>query len=258
VKETGTLRLPELIAHRGYAARYPENTLIGIEAAIQAGARYVEVDVQLSADSAPVLFHDRDLKRVCGVQGGVHEFTLEQLRQFHAYEFGRFGYKFANTPIATLAELCELLQRHPRVTAFIEVKQESLDHFGIALTLKHIASELRPIAQQCVLISFSNELLLTARNAQQKGWHALGAVVEKWRERKREIIHAIKPEYLFCDVRGLPWFGRLHLEGAQLAVYEVTDAELALRLAERGVALIETFAIGEMLAQLELMRGAAA
>jgi glycerophosphoryl diester phosphodiesterase len=195
---------------------------------------------------------------VCGVQGGVHEFTLEQLRQFHASEFDRFGYKFANTPIATLAELCELLQRHPRVTAFIEVKQDSLDQFGIALTLKHIANELYPIAKQCVLISFSNELLLTARKAQQKGWHALGVVVEKWRERKRDIIQSIKPEYLFCDARGLPWFGRLHLDGAQLVVYEITDTGLALRLAERGAALIETFAVGEMLAKFELIRGAAA
>ena len=250
--------IPELVAHRGYAAHYPENTLIGIEAAIQSGARYVEVDVQLSADKAPVLFHDRDLKRVCGVQGGVHEFTLEQLRRFHAYEFDRFGYKFANTPIATVAELCELLRRHPRVTAFIEVKQESLDQFGIAVTLEHIASELHPIAKQCVLISFSNELLLTARKAQTKGWYALGAVVEKWREHKRDIIQAIKPEYLFCDVRGLPWFGRLHLDTAQLVVYEITDTGLALRLAERGTALIETFAVGEMLAEFELIRGAAA
>jgi glycerophosphoryl diester phosphodiesterase len=82
--------------------------------------------------------------------------------------------------------------------------------------------------------------------------------VEKWRERKRDIIQSIKPEYLFCDVRGLPWFGRLHLDGAQLVVYEVTDTGLALRLAERGAALIETFSIGEMLAKFELIRGAAA
>ena len=61
--------IPEHVAHRGYTRHYPENTLIGIEAAIQAGARYVEVDVQLAADKTPILFHDRNLKRVCGVQG---------------------------------------------------------------------------------------------------------------------------------------------------------------------------------------------
>ncbi len=250
--------IPELVAHRGYALRYPENTLIGIEAAMSAGARYVEVDVQLSADITPVLFHDRTLKRVCGVPGKIHEFTLEQLRRFHAFEFDRFGYKFANTPIATLAELRELLQRHPRVTAFIEVKRESLERFGISQTLNAIATELQPVAQQCVLISFSNELLLAAHKAQRKSWRALGAVVDKWRERKHDIIQAIKPEYLFCDVHGLPWFGPLRMDGAQLVIYEVTDAGLALRLAKRGAALIETFACRELLAQFELIRGAAA
>ena len=35
-----------LVAHRGYPARLPENTLPSIKAALQAGARYVEVDVQ--------------------------------------------------------------------------------------------------------------------------------------------------------------------------------------------------------------------
>ena len=49
------MRIPELVAHRGYPQHYPENTLIGIEAAITAGARFIDVDVQLSADRVPVL-----------------------------------------------------------------------------------------------------------------------------------------------------------------------------------------------------------
>ena len=40
------------------------------------------------------------------------------------------------------------------------------------------------------------------------------------------------------------------------SVYEITDAALALKLAKRGVELVETFAIGEMLDQLELLRAA--
>lgn len=47
-----------LVAHRGCAARYPENTLAAVAAALQEGACCVEVDVQLSADRVPVLMHD--------------------------------------------------------------------------------------------------------------------------------------------------------------------------------------------------------
>ena len=48
----------ELVAHRGYAARYPENTRESLAAAVRAGARFLEFDVQLSADGVPVLLHD--------------------------------------------------------------------------------------------------------------------------------------------------------------------------------------------------------
>ena len=61
----------ELVAHRGYPRHYPENTLIGIEAAIRAGAAYVEVDIQLSSDQVPLLYHDSDMQRLSGKPGAV-------------------------------------------------------------------------------------------------------------------------------------------------------------------------------------------
>jgi glycerophosphoryl diester phosphodiesterase len=51
------MRTPELIAHRGDTLHYPDNTRPAFEAALRAGATYVEIDVQLTADRVPVLFH---------------------------------------------------------------------------------------------------------------------------------------------------------------------------------------------------------
>jgi glycerophosphoryl diester phosphodiesterase len=73
------MTVPELIAHRGWPRRHPENSLPGIEAALMAGAGYVEVDVQLSADRVPVLFHDAGLERLCGVPGPVAARRLDEL-----------------------------------------------------------------------------------------------------------------------------------------------------------------------------------
>ena len=42
------MKIPQLVGHRGYMAEYPENTLVGIEAALQTGACLVEFDVQMS------------------------------------------------------------------------------------------------------------------------------------------------------------------------------------------------------------------
>ena len=48
-----------LIAHRGYHAAAPENTLAAFEAAIMVGASGIETDVRISRDGVPVLIHDR-------------------------------------------------------------------------------------------------------------------------------------------------------------------------------------------------------
>ena len=58
------MTIPTLVAHRGHAAGCPENTLPALEEALAAGAAWVELDVQLSSDLVPHLFHDRTLERI--------------------------------------------------------------------------------------------------------------------------------------------------------------------------------------------------
>lgn len=245
------MRIPELVAHRGYALHYPENTLIGIEAAIRAGARFIEVDVQLTADKVPMLFHDRNMDRLCRVPGAIHEFTRAQLRDFNVLEFDRFGYKFARNPITTLAELGALLTRYPQVTAFIELKRISIELFGVQTVLDNVLRSLAPVLPQCVLISYNVPVLAAAR---EQGYHHVGAILERWHDQRNSDVQAIHPDYLFCDAVDLPHFGDLEKSGAKIVVYEITDPQVALKLAQRGVGFIETFAIGEMLAAFEPLR----
>ena len=240
------MTLPELVAHRGWPRRYPENTLVSIEAAIAAGARYVEVDVQLTRDLVAVLFHDENIRRVCGMEGTVSHYTFEELRRFPASEPGRFGTRYAHERIPALTELAALLARHPGVTAFIELKREALDSFGIETVLARVRQDLQPVREQCVLISFALEALAAARSA---GWR-VGAVIEHWRERKQPGLQALAPGFLFCDVNGLPWWGKLRFPGAKVVIYEVDNPEIAHKLMARGADLIETFAIGELWAAL--------
>ena len=70
-------------AHRGLHSRdrsVPENSLAAFRLAARAGYG-IELDVQLSKDGQVVVFHDADLKRVCGVDGRVDELTLAELQQ---------------------------------------------------------------------------------------------------------------------------------------------------------------------------------
>lgn len=74
-----------LYAHRGLHSNkdgIPENSLAAFAAAVKAGYG-VELDVQLTADKQIVVFHDNDLKRMCGIDKRVDELTYEELQKYH-------------------------------------------------------------------------------------------------------------------------------------------------------------------------------
>jgi glycerophosphoryl diester phosphodiesterase len=233
-----------LVAHRGWAARFPENTLLALEEAVSAGARYVEIDVQLSSDGRPVLFHDRTLDRMCGVGGPVHGRTLAELRALACAERPRFGERFASVRVAELAGLVDLLHSHRDVLAFVEIKRASIEHFGAEAVFEATVPLLEPVREQVALISFSLPFLAHART---RSALPLGAVFDKFQEREQPDARAISAEYTFCDVEGLPPKGVLDARPSKLAVYEVADPALAIDLFRRGVDLVETFAIGDMI-----------
>lgn len=85
-------------AHRGLFnnnSESPENSLSALKLAVKSGYG-IEMDVQLSKDEIPVVFHDETLMRMCNVEGKVHEYTLAELKEF------RLG--SSNETIPTLEE----------------------------------------------------------------------------------------------------------------------------------------------------------
>ncbi len=73
-----------LYAHRGLhdnETKAPENSMAAFRKAVEAGFG-IELDIQLSKDKVPVVFHDMTLKRICGVEGKVCNYTYKELQQF--------------------------------------------------------------------------------------------------------------------------------------------------------------------------------
>ncbi|MCC7012190.1 MAG: glycerophosphodiester phosphodiesterase [Planctomycetes bacterium] len=237
---------PELIAHRGYARHYPENTLAAVEAALQVGARAVEIDVQLSRDRVPFLMHDRTLERMCGVPGSIGELLAVEVEQLRAAESARFGERFAAEPVASLARFVELVARHDGVHAFVELKRASLERFGPDAVLDAVVPRLEPLAQRCTLISFDVQVLQRAR---QRFPLRIGPVLISWGQYADGQLAPLSPDIVFCDLDKLPAQGALPTR-IPLAVYEVDDAVVARALAARGVRFVETFAIGELQREL--------
>ena len=237
----------QLVAHRGYAYRYPENTLLAIQAAVEVGARYIEFDVLMTADEIPVLFHDRDMLRMCGVPGVIHEQTLAQLQTLNVTEPDKFGDTFAENKITTLEDIMVYLATVPEVTVFVELKRQGLDAHGIDTFLDKVLPLLEPLQNQTVVISYSIETLLAIK---QRSEYPVGAVFDHWEERNNPLIKQLNPEYMFTNIDDLPMSGSLSCKGCTLAVYECVDPAKAMEVHQRGIELVETFQIKEMMQAL--------
>src|SRR5579859_7556524 len=97
--------VPTLVAHRGYPSRYPENTLLGIQAAVTAGARWFEFDVQLSKDHVPFLCHDDSLERTAGLKRRIMDLSSDELGSVDVGEAALFGSRYAGTRPTPIADL---------------------------------------------------------------------------------------------------------------------------------------------------------
>lgn len=116
--------VPLIIAHRGDSAHRPENTLVSFESALAVGADLIEFDIQRTRDGHVVVLHDGTLDRTTNGKGKVFEMTLAEVRAVSAGFPERFGTKYAEERIPTLAEALKLVRGRTR--AMIEIKKESV------------------------------------------------------------------------------------------------------------------------------------
>lgn len=111
-----------IIAHRGASAYYPENTIPAFEAAIRMGAEMIELDVQLSSDGVPVVFHDPVLQHHSDGYGPLKKYTFAELKQLDAGSW--FEKKFSGTTIPALEEVLALASG--KITLNIEIKTQAV------------------------------------------------------------------------------------------------------------------------------------
>lgn len=233
------------VAHRGYRAVYPENTLIGIQAAIDAGARYIELDIQYSADHEPVIYHDPVMQRVSAVASRVEDLTVEELRHTPAYEPERLGEKYCRNTVNALQDLLDILPQFPAVNAFIEVKRSSIRRLGTQFILDDLQRRLKPVATQCIVISFDQFFV---ESAAARAFCRTGLVIETAEQLFTDSLIAIGPEFIFVDVNLLDDNKPLPCPfETQTVIYEVGDIDTANTLLANGFSWLETFDVKLML-----------
>lgn len=242
----------QLVAHRGFPAAYPENSLAGVQAALEAGARFVEIDIQLSRDGVPVVVHDDTLTRVGRASDiGTDAVGLLDHQTLAGRTIGepeRFGDAYAGQCVPTLSAMLALVDRYPAVTVFIELKRESLARFGHEAMVEPVLAEMRRAANPCVAISFDAIALQILR---ARECAAIGLCLEQWNTSTRRVAERLGPDYLFVRSDRIPSGEKPFWPGAwQWAVYVVDNPDTARRLFSRGAALVETDHIGPMIRAL--------
>lgn len=243
----------EVIAHRGDLTFAVENTVDSVNNAIRAGICNIEIDIQLSSDGVPVLYHDRTLKRLCNDSRAIKDIAYAKLD----------GRKITNSKtnlegaITSLSTIASLVAAHPDVTLFVEIKRINFHKFTYRKTLALVEACLENIASQVVLISFSYRFLRTLQLVDSKSNKdfKIGYVLPTWQHYNEKMLQHLSPDYIFSSIDIVPEI--FDFKGAQesvgnssdnsrakvamWALYEIENVETAHAFVKRGVKYLETF-----------------
>ena len=229
-------RFLHLVARGGDAAGHPENTLPAFQAALDLGARFVEVDVQLSSNSVPMAVRGDDVM-VEGVLLSIGELSAAELAQVDASESHRFGQRFSGTCIPRLVDVLSLITKRAETTVFVNLCRASLGRFGHDQVVAQVAETVKPFRSRCIIVSSDLPAIHRARRliGLQIGWG-----IQSYDDHTRLKYEALQPDYLFCDLATLPPHGRLWKGPWRWAVRAAATLDDALDLASRGADFVST------------------
>lgn len=160
----------QIIAHRGLTSLHLENSSLALLAALDNGADGLEFDIQLSQDMVPMVFHDRKLGRLSGVQKKIDELSaleLSQLRQ----RLPRYKQNYA---IATLEQLMSAMPLGKILNVELKETASLKGAFGI----KQVLKVLRPYKehQRIIISSFDPNILAMVAEQDE---YPLGFLLDK-------------------------------------------------------------------------------
>lgn len=143
-------------AHRGFSGKYPENTILAFQKAIDAGADGIELDVQLTKDNVVVIIHDETIDRTTNGKGYVADYTYEELSKFDASYIYREKMGFNKIP--TLKEYFELVKNLDFITN-IELKTGINEYLGIEEKVFELIKEYK-LEKRVIISSFNHFSIL--------------------------------------------------------------------------------------------------
>lgn len=234
--------LPQIIAHRGGCANAPENTLPAIKIAKEMGAKAIEIDVCLTSDKKPIVFHDYDLKRLFNKSLYISEMTYEEVR---TYDVGStFSEDFIGCKIPHLHEVLALCNE---LGLMIDIELKPFKNNEAILAdivwnaIRTIWSNRKPLC----ITSFSREALSQMRELNENV--PLGLITESDITNLESFFRSINCQMLVTDATILDEkaVSKISKTTNQIYAYTVNSKIEAERLFNIGVKGIFTDKLSE-------------
>lgn len=139
----------DIFAHRGYSSKYTENTLQAFKACLGLDIYGIELDVQLSKDGHPIIFHDENIKRLTGKDALLKDLTLEDLQSLRFKDGQTFP---------TLDQYLDLVENSKLITN-VELKTNKFSYPGIEKLVYKKFND-RGMTDRLMVSSFNHESLV--------------------------------------------------------------------------------------------------
>ncbi len=217
--------------HRGFSGKYPENTMLAFEKALEAGCEGMEFDVHLTRDGELVIIHDEAIDRTSNRSGLVKDMTYEELCQVDfSYKYaGQFGFQ----KIPTLREYFELV-RDRDILSNIELKTGVYEYPGIEQAVYDLIREYH-MEDRVVISSFNHHSILRMKALAPQ--LVCGFLSETWILDVGEYVssHGVEAYHPQFAMLTDPEVADLRAHGVQINTWTVNEEKDILHMIRLGV-----------------------
>ena len=226
--------VPMIMAHRGYSAKAPENTLPAFKMCMDEGFTAAELDVQMLKDGTIIVMHDDNLKRTTGLSKNVWDVTYDEIKDLDNGTF--FDKSFAGTKIPTLDEVLKLAgSGENKLYLNIEIKRNGHDE-GITQRVVDIILE-NDYLNYCDITSQDYKTLEEVRQVNPYVLTAYTSVVGMGEMESLDAADIISIQETFATFENVE---RLHRAGKRVFVWTVNERETMKKLVSLNVDAILT------------------
>lgn len=240
----------QIVAHRGVPTEAPENTIESFQRAVELGADAVELDVRLTSDQIPVVYHYFYLQENTSASGAIFDFTFEQLRNVKV--FCKNDPTVKEGHISTFPEILELLGG--KIGLEIEIKGPEPE---APIIIGNVLNNFKSLWDTLEITSYEPALLLAIQKIcpgltvdllfpRTESWMKLD-VVQYQAIHHARLVHAravhLHPTQLTETI-----VTALHHQGIEIHAWDVNDQQSLMKVTKLGIPRLCTDNLKQVLA----------